>query len=198
MIAITLFISTFLPFSSLYAQSPHESGYNHGCDDASISNPSQRYIEQPKKGFAYHTEEFIDGYNKGFASCSNSDNTNNQDLVTVAIISTITHAGTGFAKLCIFGSFGENCLQPSIDLSKYKSPFNPPQILQPFKIGELFSYCYGLEGKPRECIHDNKITEGEIAKTFNIKFPGGQVMDNSKEDMNRVDKLVDRVKIPFG
>ena len=39
-----------------------ESGYDHGCDDARISDPSDQYINQPEKGPAYHTPEFMDGY----------------------------------------------------------------------------------------------------------------------------------------
>ena len=28
----------------------YDSGYDHGCDDAGISNPDNRYINQPEKG----------------------------------------------------------------------------------------------------------------------------------------------------
>jgi hypothetical protein len=31
-------------------KSPYESGYDHGCDDADISDPDDRYINQPEKG----------------------------------------------------------------------------------------------------------------------------------------------------
>ena len=36
----------------IYAAS-HTSGYNHGCSDAQISDPSERYINQPGKGFRF-------------------------------------------------------------------------------------------------------------------------------------------------
>ena len=36
---------------SVYAAT-HTSGYNHGCSDAQISNPSERYINQPEKGLS--------------------------------------------------------------------------------------------------------------------------------------------------
>jgi hypothetical protein len=68
---------TFSPSLSavqLSAISPYDSGYNHGCDDAGISDSSDYYINQPKKGPAYHTDEFMDGYYAGFDSCSGSSN----------------------------------------------------------------------------------------------------------------------------
>jgi hypothetical protein len=33
--------------ASAGGKSPYESGYNHGCDDADISDPDDRYINQP-------------------------------------------------------------------------------------------------------------------------------------------------------
>lgn len=48
---------------------PYRSGYNHGCSDAKISDPSKRYMNQPGKGPNYHTSEFMRGYNDGFDSC---------------------------------------------------------------------------------------------------------------------------------
>lgn len=54
---------------------PYDSGYDHGCDDAGISDSSDRYINQPEKGPAIHTDRFMEGYNAGFNACtgSNSD-----------------------------------------------------------------------------------------------------------------------------
>lgn len=43
--------------------------YDHGCDDARISNPGDRYINQPEKGPAFHTGEFMQGYDAGFSAC---------------------------------------------------------------------------------------------------------------------------------
>jgi hypothetical protein len=34
-------------------KSPYDSGYDHGCDDAGISDPSDRYINEPGKGQAF-------------------------------------------------------------------------------------------------------------------------------------------------
>jgi hypothetical protein len=61
-------------------KSPYESGYDHGCDDAGISDPSDRYINQPEKGPSFHTEAFMRGYNAGVDNCSDDDeNTSSQD-----------------------------------------------------------------------------------------------------------------------
>jgi hypothetical protein len=48
----------------------HTSGYNHGCSDAQISNPSDRYINQPEKGSSFHSDAFMQTYNEGFGACS--------------------------------------------------------------------------------------------------------------------------------
>jgi hypothetical protein len=64
-----------IPGSALASSgSPYDSGYNHGCDDARISDPSDRYINQPEKGPSYHTSEFMNGYNSGFNSCGSTSN----------------------------------------------------------------------------------------------------------------------------
>ena len=54
------------------SKSPYDSGYDHGCDDAKISDPSDRYINQPEKGPSFHTDEFMNGYNDGYNTCSSS------------------------------------------------------------------------------------------------------------------------------
>jgi len=63
----------------LFAKSPYDSGYDHGCDDARISDSSARYISQPEKGPSFHTSEFMNGYDSGFSSCSSYDNSNNDN-----------------------------------------------------------------------------------------------------------------------
>lgn len=61
--------SFFVTTVSASESSPYDSGYNHGCDDAGISDPSDRYINQPEKGPSFHTEEFMSGYDAGFSGC---------------------------------------------------------------------------------------------------------------------------------
>jgi hypothetical protein len=66
------------------SDSPYRSGYDHGCDDAAILDPSERYINQPKKGPSFHTEEFMSGYYNGFNACSewvSDTNAENDDAV---------------------------------------------------------------------------------------------------------------------
>jgi hypothetical protein len=66
--ALTIFLS---PSSApVYAASPYESGYDHGCDDAKIPDYSDRYINQPGKGSSSHTDEFMQGYYSGNGDCS--------------------------------------------------------------------------------------------------------------------------------
>ena len=59
--------------SSAYASSdPYDSGYNHGCKDARISDPSHRYINQPERGPSFHTDAFMQGYHDGYDACTDS------------------------------------------------------------------------------------------------------------------------------
>lgn len=67
-----LLLSTALANSAVHAsKDPFDSGYDHGYDDAQISDPSDRYINQPEKGPSFHTSEFMRGYDNGFNACSN-------------------------------------------------------------------------------------------------------------------------------
>jgi hypothetical protein len=72
--ALSIFVSSSPSFAST---DTYDSGRDHGCDDAGISDPSDRYINQPGKGPSFHTNEFMDGYNDGFYVCSSV--TNNPD-----------------------------------------------------------------------------------------------------------------------
>jgi hypothetical protein len=81
-----LIITLNLLGQSAYAVSAYNSGYNHGCNDAKISDFSDQYINQPGKGASFHTAEFMRGYNDGRNACS-SGSTNS--------ISDDNHAGTG-------------------------------------------------------------------------------------------------------
>ncbi len=76
-IICTLTVLSPLPSVQGSKASPYDSGYGHGCDDAKISDPSERYTNQPEKGPSYHTEEFNNGYDAGFSSCSSSGTTSN-------------------------------------------------------------------------------------------------------------------------
>jgi hypothetical protein len=77
--SITLLLaSVLLPQIQLVhagGKSPYDSGYDHGCDDVGISDPSDRYINQPGKGPSFHTDEFMQGYNDALDDCSDDDGT---------------------------------------------------------------------------------------------------------------------------
>jgi hypothetical protein len=54
---------------SVYAVSPYQSGYNHGCSDAQLGG--HPYLDTPGKGPSFHTGIFMQGYYNGYNSCSN-------------------------------------------------------------------------------------------------------------------------------
>ena len=66
---VMLSLLVISPSVLVNAKSPYDSGYDHGCDDAGISDSSDRYINQDEKGPSYHTSEFMDGYYSGINSC---------------------------------------------------------------------------------------------------------------------------------
>lgn len=73
MSALILILGPLVQFG--YAsKSPYDSGYDHGCDDAGISDSDDRYINQRGKGPSFHTDEFMSGYNNGYVECSNGSN----------------------------------------------------------------------------------------------------------------------------
>jgi hypothetical protein len=69
---ISLILSTQQAMFAVVASesSPYDSGYDHGCDDARVSDPDDRYINQPEKGPSRHTGAFMQGYDDGFDACS--------------------------------------------------------------------------------------------------------------------------------
>ncbi len=90
------------------AKSPFDSGYDHGCDDAQISDPSEQYINQPEKGPSYHTSEFMGGYYAGVDACSGSNyETENEEQseqqpesYDYGVPSTSNTQGTDFGPIC--------------------------------------------------------------------------------------------------
>ncbi len=64
----------------------YKSGYSHGCSDAKITNPDNRYINQPGRGANYHTLEFMRGFNDGFEKCSDGNNTPSNTKGTFKVI----------------------------------------------------------------------------------------------------------------
>ena len=84
-VILAVMIASIASIPSAFASNDaYDSGRDHGCDDAKISDPDDRYINQPEKGPSFHTGAFMDGYHAGFDSCSgngddNDDNDNDND-----------------------------------------------------------------------------------------------------------------------
>ena len=57
---------------SKISESAPTSGFNRGCIDALIPNPSERYINQSKNGPGFHSDAFMQVYKKGFHACSSN------------------------------------------------------------------------------------------------------------------------------
>ena len=74
---VVLFTVSIPSFPLSASSDAYETGYDHGCDDARISDPSERYYNQPEKGPSFHTEAFNRGYNDGFSACSGGGNEDN-------------------------------------------------------------------------------------------------------------------------
>src|SRR5829696_6759971 len=71
-IVLSLGVQAYAVNTLTIIKSPFESGYGHGCNDAGITDLSDRYINQPGKGPSFHTEEFMRGYDTGYNACSNA------------------------------------------------------------------------------------------------------------------------------
>jgi hypothetical protein len=98
----------------------YNSGYNHGCSDAKISDSSKRYINQPGKGPSYHTPDFMSGYNDGFETCSNGNNhspsiSNGIFKVIVEVTNKSPHDTYGGITVSI-GQYHENIFKPIYDI----------------------------------------------------------------------------------
>ena len=80
MLGILTMLTMHSPLGQSVYAATHTSGYKHGCSDAQISDPSERYINQPGMGSNFHTDAFMQTYNEGFNACSgNSNNNDNSD-----------------------------------------------------------------------------------------------------------------------
>src|SRR5215216_42978 len=103
LVANTIF--ALVPYTNASSKSPYESGYDHGCDDADISDPDNRYINQPEKGPSFHTNEFMRGYNDGYDDCQNEAFNANLPLYDGSYEDCVTEDG----YVCEAGSTDEEC-----------------------------------------------------------------------------------------
>ena len=85
-VAFTIFIlisSSSLTSTLVFGKSPYDSGYDHGCSDAKISDFSKHYIKQPGKGPDQHTVAFMQGYDAGLSECSRNLSSSDAHPITI-------------------------------------------------------------------------------------------------------------------
>jgi hypothetical protein len=110
--------------SSTYASSDaYDSGYDHGCDDVGISDPDDRYINQPEKGPSFHTGTFMRGYNDGFDACSET-NDGSSSSATSSPSESESESSSGQSQSGFFTERGF-VVQPKSDRPAINEDFNP-------------------------------------------------------------------------
>lgn len=127
------------PYANATSKSPYESGYDHGCDDADISDPNDRYINQPEKGPSFHTDEFMRGYNSGYDACSASsgDEESNGSVSNDEGLRVIVHmAGVGLA--CVYSEKQDLGCNEVDDPGTIEFVFSEGSV----ETGEEFTACF--------------------------------------------------------
>ena len=172
------------------SKSPYDSGYDHGCDDAGISDPSDRYINEPGKGPSFHTNEFMQGYNAGYNDCSSGGSggaSNTQTGMQEADDRTLTvqlrgaNFGTQGVSVQVYGPFEDEYRQTinwqnEID-SKYPETPSMVEVLFNIPKGEIpIGYHYNV------CTHKANIldaTTNYTCKSFRHMYEHGEVVNLS-------------------
>jgi len=112
--------------SSGYASSDaYDSGYNHGCDDAGISDPDDRYINQPEKGPSFHTGTFMRGYNNGFDACSGTNDSSSSSATSSSGESESESSSSPSQNQSGFFTERGYVVQPKSDRPAINVNFNP-------------------------------------------------------------------------
>lgn len=152
-------LSLQLQLGHATSKSPYDSGYDHGCDDADISDPNERYINQPEKGPSFHTNEFMNGYNDGYDACSsNVSSGGSDDSDTSSNGGNEDGSGNGLNILVHFPyDAGELCLYKvnqdrgdnKLDCSTLDGPGTITFTTNAIVTGERFKVCeqYSLDCK---------------------------------------------------
>lgn len=69
-----LFLLMFTPGAmQVLAVTPFDTGYDHECSDAKLSDSLDKYASQPQNDKSPDSLEFMHEYNAGFGACSNQD-----------------------------------------------------------------------------------------------------------------------------
>lgn len=149
---------------------PYNSGYQYGCNDAKIDDVSKRYINQLGNGPAYHTKEFIRGYNNGFDVCSNNNGSSNTSTGTFKIVVQVTNQSP-------------KDLTGTITLSVDHQPEN------------IFKYAYGLYfpsgGELVSKTFTFKSTDVPIGTEFEVNLEYGDGNNQYKYGENNLEKITE-------
>jgi hypothetical protein len=172
------------------SKSPYDSGYDHGCDDAGISDPSNRYINEPGKGPSSHTNEFMQGYNAGYNACSGDSSRSSggtqtgmqeEDDWTLTVRLRGANFGTQGVSVQVYGPFEDEYRQTinwqnEID-SKYPEMASTVDVLFDIPKGEIpIGYHYDV------CTHKANIldaTTNYTCKSFRHMYESGEVVTMS-------------------
>lgn len=170
---LTLLIS--LSSAQVFASSPYASGFDHGCDDADISNPSDRYISQDEKGPSYHTSEFMEGYYEGFDACyspfnQNSERGSGEFKINVKVTNNFASDESGGIYVRIDDS----------DVSKTKFGIT-------FPAGETVTRTFEFNSK-----------DVPVGKGFNVEVVYGDDYDEDEDGVNGPESEPEEVHIFIG
>jgi hypothetical protein len=130
------------PQGEAASKSPYDSGHDHGCNDADISDPHYRYINQSEKGPSFHTDEFMRGYNSGYNACSQGlagggDDESNGSAGNNNGLRVIVHmAGVGFA--CVYSERQDLGCNEVDDPGSIEFVFSEGSV----ETGEEFTACF--------------------------------------------------------
>jgi hypothetical protein len=124
-IFISMILAVATDSSGYPSSNAYDSGYNHGCDDAEISNPDDRYINQPEKGPSYHTSTFMLGYNDGFGVCSEGTNDNSSSSSSTASSSSSESESESISRQSGFFTEGGFVVHSKSDRPAINEHFNP-------------------------------------------------------------------------
>jgi hypothetical protein len=112
--------------SSTYASNDaYDSGYDHGCDDVGISDPDDRYINQPEKGPSFHTGTFMRGYNDGFDACSGTNDSSSSSALSSTSESESESSSSSGQNQSGFFTEGGSVVHSKSDRPAINEDFNP-------------------------------------------------------------------------
>jgi hypothetical protein len=159
-LSFILIIWNIIPYVEASTESPYQSGHDHGCDDAKISDKSERYIEQPEKGPDFHTDEFMAGYYDGVSECGGEiiDEERGEDIdrdIPVDVL--LRHSNTGIVNVCVYtiddeGGRHGSCEEIALYGEGYESPYLVEGNTVNLKDGTTFQACASLpSGEDEKC-----------------------------------------------